>query len=289
MRKFLLSLALAVLVQPITLAAKAPQAHSTVAAHERFVLVEGGRNFRDIGGYRTRDGRMVAWGRLYRSGSLGNLTPAGEQVIASLHPVGIIDLRANNERARDRGAWLTSMPGYWAKSYDMSTGDMGRTFAAPGALEPAGIKAMMFAAYRRLPKEQADSYRELFARLITANGPLIVNCTAGKDRTGVAAALVLTALGVPYATVREDFLLSNGAPGMSTLGASLPGPLASLPPESARLIAGVDGSYLDIAFNQIRTDYGSVEAYLARELGMGPTQIKSLRQTMLLSVGKRHH
>lgn len=177
------------------------------------------------------------------------------------------------------------MSGYWSKSYDMSRGDMGRTFAAPGALEPASIKAMMLGVYRRLPKEQADSYRELFVRLLAAKGPMIVNCTAGKDRTGVASALVLTALGVPYATVREDFLLSNGAPGMSTLGSSLPGPLASLPPESARLITGVDGSYLDTAFAQIRKDYGSVESYLARELGVGPMQISALRQTMLSPLG----
>lgn len=71
MRKFLLSLALVAFAQPVTLAAKAPQEQSAVAARERFILVEGGRNFRDIGGYRTRDGRTVAWGKLYRSGSLG--------------------------------------------------------------------------------------------------------------------------------------------------------------------------------------------------------------------------
>jgi protein-tyrosine phosphatase len=143
---------------------------------------------------------------------------------------------------------------------------------------------MMLNGYRLQPKEQAGSYRELFSRLLSNKGPLIVNCTAGKDRTGVASALVLTALGVPYETVREDYLLSNGAPGMAMLASSLPGPFASLPPETMRLLAGVDASYLDAAFDQIRKDYGSVDGYLKNELGMGPKQIKLLRGIMLAPV-----
>ncbi|MBW8786042.1 MAG: tyrosine-protein phosphatase, partial [Novosphingobium sp.] len=94
---------------------------------------------------------------------------------------------------------------------------------------------------------------------------------------GVGVALVLTALGVPYATVRDDFLLSNRAAAQNATS----GPLASLPPESARLLAGVDGSYLDAAFDQIRRDYGSVDAYLRRELGVGPAQRAALRRRML--------
>jgi len=285
-RKALFTLALVALAQPCVVAAKAPVTQSTAPAHERFVVVDGGRNFRDVGGYRTRDGRTVRWGVLYRSGSMGRLTPTGQQTVVSLHPAGIIDLRSSTERASDN-AWVAAMPGYWARSYEMSLGDMARAFGSPAGREPAAIHAMMNSAYRKLPTEQAASYRELFARLLAGKGPLIVNCTAGKDRTGVASALVLTALGVPYATVRRDFLLSNGAPGMNTLSTALAGPLATLPPESARLLAGVDGSYLDTAFAQIRADYGSVNGYLSRELGVGPTELAALRRNMLVRPGKR--
>ena len=79
----------------------------------------------------------------------------------------------------------------------------------PALRTPEAIQAMMLGAYRTMPRAQAPAYRELFARLSTGRGPVVLNCTAGKDRTGIGAALVLTALGVPYATVRQDFLLSN--------------------------------------------------------------------------------
>ena len=147
----------------------------------------------------------------------------------------------------------------------------------------------MAQGYRTMPKALAPSYRELFARLIAGRGATVVNCTAGKDRTGIGAALVLTALGVPYGTVREDFLLSNRAiaaqfsrsPGAGGIDARSAAGFAALPLDVAALLAGVDGPYLDAAFDQIRQDYGTVEGYLAKELGLGPRKIALLRRRML--------
>ena len=248
---------------------------------QRFVLLEGGRNFRDVGGYRTADGHVVKRDVLYRSGSLGNLTPSGQRRLAEMGVARIVDLRTTRERALDTFDLPSAYPGYWTRDYGMSMGDMGSVFSDPANLTAAKMTAMMAGAYRRMPKEQAPSYRELFARLQDSSDPTVVNCTAGKDRTGIASALVLTALGVPYDTVRQDFLLSNGAPGMETLQANLSGPLARLPADVAAPIVGVDGSYLDSAFAQIRQDYGSVEGYLDKELGVGPQQIAALRARML--------
>ncbi len=248
---------------------------------ERFVIVEGGRNFRDIGGYRTSDGHVVKRNVLYRSGSLGNLTPSGQQRLAEIGIAHIVDLRTTQERAGDTFDLRAAYPGYWTRDYGMSMGDMRSVFSDPANLTAVKMTAMMAGAYRTMPKEQAPSYRALFARLQDTSGPMVVNCTAGKDRTGIASALVLTALGVPYETVRQDFLLSNGAPGMETLQANLSGPLARLPAAVAAPIVGVDGSYLDSAFAQIRQDYGSVERYLDKELGVGPLQVAALRARML--------
>jgi protein-tyrosine phosphatase len=259
------------------------QAQVQAPARDRFVLIDGGRNFRDVGGYRTADGRRVKWGIMYRSGSLGSLTPAGQAQLAKLHVASQIDLRTTEERSHDTFDLKRAIgPGYWARDYGMSLADQ-RQRAIPdfAHITPDGVRAMMTRAYQTLPREQAPSYRELFARLQTGNGPLVVNCTAGKDRTGIASALVLTALGVPYETVRQDFLLSNGAPGMETLQANLLGPLAALPPEVAAPLIGVDGSYLDTAFAQIRQDYGSVENYMQQELGVGPREVARLRARML--------
>ena len=261
--------------------APAPTVTPQVQAPARFVLLEGGRNFRDVGGYRTADGQLVKSRVLYRSGSLGDLTPAGLADLQALHVAAIVDLRATDERRRDRQDLRAAFgPRYWTRDYGMSVGDMRSAFSG-GQLTAESMRAMMTQVYRRIPKEQAPSYRALFARLAEGKGPTVVNCTAGKDRTGVAAALVLTALGVPYETVRQDFLLSNGAPGMETLQTQLAGPFGKLPPEVVAPLIGVEGGYLDTAFAAIRQDFGSVEGYLRDELGVGPREIAALRRRML--------
>lgn len=280
--RFAVSLLAASLAFAVPVYAKDAPAQSAAPTADRFVVLDGGRNFRDLGGYRTADGHVVKRGVLYRSGSMGKLTPAGQQRLAQVHVAQIIDLRTTEERSSDtfdlRAAYGE---GYWARDYSMSQGDMRSIFSDPANLTGGKMRAMMSNAYRTMPKEQASSYREVFARLEGGKGPTVVNCTAGKDRTGIVSALVLTALGVPYETVREDFLLTNGAPGMETLQGNLSGPLAQLPPDAIAPIVGVEGEYLDTAFAQIRQDYGSVEGYLDKELGVGPRQISALRAHML--------
>jgi protein-tyrosine phosphatase len=161
-------------------------------------------------------------------------------------------------------------------------GSMPASFGDPSKMTGEAARAMMAGSYRTLAQQQAPSYRELFARLTgPSRGPVVVNCSAGKDRTGIATALVLTALGVPYDTIRQDYLLSNGAYGMDTLKRDLSSPMAALPPDAAAALAGVDGSYIDATFAALRQQYGSVENFMARELGVGPRQIAVLKARML--------
>jgi protein-tyrosine phosphatase len=281
MNRSILLAFLALLPAPVL--AETPQAvvQQAPSAAARFIAVDGSRNFRDIGGYRTADGRTVKWGVMYRSGSLGKLTPAGQATLAKLRVASEIDLRTTEERARDTYDLRRAIPGYWARDYGMSLGATTQALPDFSKMTAAGARAMMIHVYRTLPREQAPAYREMFARLETQAGPLVLNCTAGKDRTGVGAALVLTALGVPYETVRQDFLLSNGAPGMDTLGADIAMPAVKLPAEVMAPVVGVESAYLDTAFAQIRQDYGSVEAYMQKELGVGPREIAVLKARML--------
>lgn len=252
------------------------------AIDSRFILLEGGRNFRDLGGLRTADGHGVKSGLFYRSGPLGSLTEQGRADFARLQVTRIVDLRTTDERSHDAYSQKDTFGGaYWARDYGMSLGDMRSLFSDPAKLTAENMRGMMTMAYRTMPREQAPAYRELFASLVAGKGPVVVNCTAGKDRTGIAAALVLTALGVPYETVRADFLLSNGAPGMNTLGGSLPSALSRLPADVTAPLIGVEGVYLDTAFAALRQDYGSVDAYLQKELGVGPRERAQLRRRML--------
>ncbi len=259
------------------------------AGQERIIAIDGGHNFRDTGGYRTSSGRTVRRGVFYRSASMANLTPQGMVQLQALHVGSIIDLRSTQERRSDTSNWLAaSGQGYWARDYSLDNTGFAAMFGDPSMLNADRVRSAMAQGYRGMPKELAPSYRELFARLIAGKGAVVVNCTAGKDRTGIGTALVLTALGVPYETVREDFLLSNLAASRQSLGAGSGGvdanaaaAMAKLPREVLMLLAGVEGPYLDAAFDQIRTDYGSVEGYLAKELAVGPREIAILRRRML--------
>jgi protein-tyrosine phosphatase len=265
----------------------AKQAPASVApAHERMIPMEGSHNFRDVGGYRTADSRTVRWNTLYRSGSLGSLKPEGMTRLQRLNVRAIIDLRMTAERRADRSNWLSMAGmGYWTRDYQLG-GDqasLAQLFSDPSKLTADSVRAMMTQGYRTMPKELASQYRELFTRLIApGKGAVVVNCTAGKDRTGIGAALVLTALGVPYETVREDYLLSNSGLDMNSVQDAISPMLASLPPEVVKPLLGVEGAYLDATFAQLKTDYGSVEAYLEMELGVGPAEIKALKRRMLV-------
>lgn len=282
-RSVLLLSAFALAAPALAEAPKPVAAQASAQSYDsRFILLEGGRNFRDLGGLRTADGHAVRPGLFYRGGPLGSLTEKGRADFARLHVTRIVDLRTTEERSHDaysqKDVWGQA---YWTRDYGMSMGDMRSMFSDPAKLTGENMRAMMIAGYRTMPREQAPAYRELFASLVAGTGPVVVNCTAGKDRTGIGTALVLTALGVPYETVRADFLLSNGAPGMNTLGSSISPMLARLPADVTAPLIGVDGVYLDTAFAQLKQDYGSVEGFMQTELGVGPKEIAVMRARML--------
>lgn len=270
---------------PCSLVAKEKDVSATVT-ETRMISMEGGRNFRDVGGYRTADGRTVRWNVLYRSGSLGDLQKEGMARLLTMDIRAIIDLRMTAERKRDRSNWLPAAGlGYWTRDYQLGGGDapLARIFSDPSKLTAEAMRAMMTQSYRTMPKDLAPQYRELFARLIApGKGAVVVNCTAGKDRTGIGTALVLTALGVDYDIVREDYLLSNTGLNMESVQDAISPQLAALPPEVLKPLLGVEKHYLDAAFAQLKADYGSVGAYLEKELGVGPAEIAALKRRMLI-------
>ena len=254
------------------------------APAKREIALAGGDNFRDVGGYRTKDGHAVAWGKLYRSASVGRYTAEDQALIRKLSVGSIIDLRSTRERQGDKTPWMQDADvGYWTRDYDLSGGNLGALFAKGAKFDAETMRGVMIQGYRGFPKEQAASYRVLFDRLLNSDKAVIVNCTAGKDRTGVGVALVLSALGVPYETIMEDYLLSNTMLDAEALqaDAGMKAAMTALPPDVAKPLLGVERAYLDAAFEQINKDYGSVEAYLDRELGVDAAAIQRLRQQML--------
>ncbi len=284
MKKAFLALLLLSPAMAMAQAAPGPAAADSATMVTREFAMTGGDNFRDVGGYRTADGRKVMWGKLYRSASVGRYTAEDQALIHALSVGSIIDLRSTRERQADKSPWMQDAGvGYWTRDYDLSAGNLGALFAKGAKIDAATMRAAMIEGYRGFPKEQATSYRILFDRLLHSDKGVIVNCTAGKDRTGLATALVLSALGVPRETIMQDYLLSNSALDMDKLraDAGLNAATAALPADAVKPLLDVEPAYLDAAFDQIDKDYGSVEAYLKRELGVDRAAIQRLRQRML--------
>lgn len=132
-----------------------------------------------------------------------------------------------------------------------------------------------------------DHFRDLFQTLLAAEGAVLYHCSAGKDRTGVATGLVLTALGVPRETVLADYALSNRYYRMDVSQAATRAPtaemrmFASLPPEVVKVFQGVEPEYLEAVFQEIDRRYGGFDVYLQKELGVGPAEIAKLKATYL--------
>jgi protein-tyrosine phosphatase len=133
--------------------------------------------------------------------------------------------------------------------------------------------------YRQMPTAYAPEFKAVFQQLLEDRAPLLFHCTAGKDRSGLAAALILTALGVPRAEVLSDYELTNRYLDLADLQRAGPNTafLMRLPPDVAHVFLAADPAYLEAAFQVIDQNYGSVDVYLADALSIGPAQKAKLR------------
>jgi protein-tyrosine phosphatase len=263
----------------------APDSIAEPYSGSRVLALEGGQNFRDLGGYLTCDGRRVKWGKIFRSGHMALLTTADINYLSKLQVRTICDLRATRERRSEPTQWhQIANINYWARDYDVGFGELREVLGSGHATrEPA--RAAMIAGYRRLPFEQAAAYRELFARLAMGEVPLVVNCSAGKDRTGTAAALILSALRVPMETIVEDYLLTEKVLDIRRLFPSgvqqSRSKLADHSTEVAAVVLKADASYLHAAFDAIKERHGTIATYLCDELGVTESMLGSIQQHLL--------
>jgi protein-tyrosine phosphatase len=251
----------------------------------RLLPTEGGFNLRDFGGYTTMDGGLVRRGMLYRSGTMALLTQADETYLAGLGIRFVCDLRRQKERQNEPTRWCEPAGvEYWSRDYDENSGllnEIART-AAPTA---ESMRATMIALYRELHVDHAPSYRMMFARLLDGHVPMLFNCSAGKDRTGVGAALVLHALGVSREMIYEDYQLTNRADftrlwhgkGKQSMLARL----AAESPDAVVPILTADPDYLDTMYDEFDRNFGGIDGYLAREIGVDADAQRRLRALLV--------
>src|SRR5713226_9871429 len=181
----------------------------TRVASVRRLPLQGQDNFRDLGGYRTLDGKHVRWGRLYRSGQLASLT---ERDYEYLQPLGIrlvCDFRADEERRHQATRWPGDAPEFLLNPIGMDKS--GRNPRLPelkrlveNRAPPEQMHAFMGRIYPDMPLVAAPQFARILARLLSSHGAAMIHCSAGKDRTGVFGALLLLTLGVPRETVIQD-------------------------------------------------------------------------------------
>lgn len=256
---------------------------------QRLLTINNGFNFRDLGGYPTTDGHVTKWQRLLRTGALAQLDDQDLAVLARI-PVTIdVDLRSPAEvkKAPDRipaGAKYYHLP---VLADDATAASHSDEEIAAVMQEPGNGYRHMIDVYRQMitVASAKAAFQKLFDLLLAnQHGALLFHCTAGKDRTGIATYLILSALGVKEEVIIEDYLLTNDVTKdfrdqwlqkMRDQGAS-----EALIANRAAL-ASVSADYLNAAVKEIKTKYGDVMHYLTNYLEISPTQIKQLRKLYL--------
>ena len=231
----------------------------------RHLNLAGASNFRDLGGYPGKDGRAVRWRQIFRSNHLGHLTEADIEVLRGLGLRSAFDFRGTEERV----AAMCGVEEITVHSLPIEptvVAALRARRATVAALSSADALDVMRDSYRNYVRQNTPSFRALFAHLLEDRAPLVIHCTAGKDRTGFACALILHALGVPDQTIAEDYLLTNRFYRRDPTASS------DLPEEVKQVLARVEASFLAAAFDAIRTDYGDLENYLSDGLGLGASE-----------------
>jgi protein-tyrosine phosphatase len=252
--------------------------------------LEGSPNFRDLGGYPTENGKNVRRGLVFRSGHLATLSDADVGRLQDLGLRTIVDLRHEYEIelfGPDRlppGARRVALP------------------IATGQMDPSTHDAMRRGEFSALPDLGAVS-REMIRhrtealgnllRLISRpeNLPLVFHCIGGKDRTGVASAILLGLLQVPWETIRQDYLASNESLGATVderlshlirvIGTEADIRLREEDLDAARRFFVLEPSYIDAALDEIENVAGSVEEYAKRHLGLVEADVGRLRSLLL--------
>lgn len=273
----------------------APIAYSDLTEDNRHVSLDGQSNFRDIGGYETADGRSVKWGQVYRSGELHKLSDSD---VAKLDALGVkavasfLTEREIEARGHDRlpeGVREIPLP--------MEAGNM-------GDLAAVVIEARSTGDFSNVPVEfnpeihrlLITEAREYYARLLReladpANRPMVYHCSHGVHRTGTATAILLSALGVPWETVREDYLLSNKyrkkevdrrVKELQLLAADT----LLVEPEQVdmtniKAFYILQPEYIDASLDEAIKQYGSMENYIRKGLGITDTELANLREQLL--------
>jgi protein-tyrosine phosphatase len=250
----------------------------------RTIRLDAVHNFRDYGRYPVAGGGRLKGGLLWRSAQHADATPADLDRIGALGLAAVIDLRGNKERSFHP---CRRPEGFAAEVlyHDGETAGMPPHLQAElGRLDADGMRKATAAVYRKLParRELLSIFARYFEALEKYDGPSLVHCFAGKDRTGIAVALFHKALGVHDDDIMEDYLLTNTAGDaearIAAGAASVRQRYGEMSDEAVRTIMGVAPEYLENALDAIALEHGSVDSFLTNVLGVDDARRSRLRE-----------
>ena len=242
---------------------------------DRVLPLQGASNFRDLGGYRSSDGRALRWRRLFRSDHLHGLTDVDKRQLQVIGLAQSFDFRGHSERE----AASYQVPGLEQHSLAIEptvVQALQAELARDGTLSVPLVTSMMQDLYRELVNVQAQRFAQLFDHLLRAQAPLVFHCTAGKDRTGLAAAWILLALGVPRDVVMQDYLLTNQLLRRERAQHS-----DMFPAQAAAVLWSVQSSFLETALHAVDVEHGGFASYLRHQLGVTPAKLRELEAKYL--------
>lgn len=243
----------------------------------RILHFDGARNVRDLGGLPAADGRRLRDGHLFRADGLSRLSERDVATLARLGIRTIIDLRYDEERARAPDRVPAVSPPVFRHRGFLPQGSV-ELFAAINDhdADAATAFAIMRDNYARIPFEHAAELRAVMHDVLeTAGVPCLIHCTSGKDRTGIAVALVLRALGVEAAVVMEDYLLSNGDYQAVDVFAS------SARRDAIDIVMAARAEYLQASLDAIDARCGSFDGYASELLHFGAAERLRLAEILL--------
>ncbi len=251
----------------------------------RLLPMDGAHNTRELGGYKTTDGKSVKWGMLFRSDKLSDISGTDQEYLQNLGIKKIIDFRSEEEKTEDPDI-IPSGISYVEMPISVDGAMRSKIEAVLKGETDKEVKSFLIDANREFVTSYTDVYENFLRGLIDDDAPTLFHCTAGKDRAGFAAAISLIALGVSREDVIEDYMKTNAFTKdriEEILGQIKLMSLYQTDTEILRPLIGVERVYIETAFKTAEEKYGSLENFIRDGLNISDEDIQKLRNKFLES------
>ena len=249
----------------------------------RLLPMDGSHNTRELGGYKTTDGKSIKWGMLFRSDKLSDISKADQAYLQNLGIKKIIDFRSKEEKAEDpdivpKGISYIEMP------ISVDGAMRSKIEAVLKGETNKEVKSFLIDANKEFVSDYNGVYGDFLKNLIDDDGPALFHCTAGKDRAGFAAAITLIALGVSKEDVIKDYMKTNQFTEErieEIIGQIELMTLYQTDAEVLRPLLGVEREYIETAFQTAEDEYGSLMNFIRHGLNISDDDLQKLRTKFL--------